>query len=140
MSWQAGQRIYDWPDGPRVQSSVGEPLIFGILNVTPDSFSDGGDFLDPGVAIQHALAMVEAGADIIDIGGESTRPGAAPVGADEELSRVLPVIKGLTELCEVAVSIDTMKASVARAAINACLLYTSPSPRDKRQSRMPSSA
>ena len=74
MIWQAGQRIYDWPDDPRVQTSVGEPLIFGILNVTPDSFSDGGDFVDPGVAIQHALAMVEAGADIIDIGGESTAP------------------------------------------------------------------
>ncbi len=90
----------------------------GILNVTPDSFSDGGAFLEPGAAIDHGLALVAAGAAVIDIGGESTRPGACAVDADEELRRVLPVVRALVEQCAVPVSIDTTKASVARAALD----------------------
>ena len=86
----------------------------GILNVTPDSFSDGGKFLDPDIAVQHALQMVTAGADIIDLGGESTRPGAASVSVDEELGRVVPVIKRLREVSGVAISIDTSKSEVMR--------------------------
>ncbi len=92
----------------------------GIVNVTPDSFSDGGSFLDPDAAIEHARELVGEGADILDIGGESTRPGAEPVGADEELRRVLPVLEGIAEAgVDAQVSIDTSKASVARAAIAA---------------------
>ena len=97
----------EWSDNPSLHASISKTLIFGILNVTPDSFSDGGTFVEPEVAVQHALAMVQAGADIIDIGGESTRPGAQPVGVDEEISRVLPVIKGLRDASRVAISIDT---------------------------------
>ena len=91
----------------------------GILNVTPDSFSDGGRFAIPERAIDQALAMVEAGADIVDIGGESTRPGAAAVPPDEELARVLPVIEQLAARSEVTLSIDTMKARVAECALAA---------------------
>ena len=88
----------------------------GIVNVTPDSFSDGGQFLDPGHAIEHAHRLVEEGADILDIGGESTRPGARPVPADEELARVLPVLRAAREL-PVPVSIDTLKPEVMRVAL-----------------------
>jgi dihydropteroate synthase len=88
----------------------------GVLNVTPDSFSDGGKFLDLAAAVAHAHAMAQAGADIIDVGGESTRPGARPVGAEEELRRVLPVIERLRGL---TVSIDTTKAVVAAQAVAA---------------------
>lgn len=88
----------------------------GILNVTPDSFSDGGLFFDPGVAIAHAEAMVSEGADLIDVGGESTRPGAPPVDADEELRRTIPVVHALASR-GIAVSIDTSKSKVARAAL-----------------------
>ena len=94
-------------------------LVMGILNVTPDSFSDGGRYLDPSAARARALAMVAEGADLIDIGGESTRPGAAPVAADEELRRVLPVITLLAPLLPVPLSIDTSKAVVAREALAA---------------------
>ncbi len=93
--------------------------IMGVLNVTPDSFSDGGRFVDPDRACAHALAMVAEGADIVDIGGESTRPGAAPVPADEELARVLPVIERLRAASDVLISIDTSKAAVAAAALDA---------------------
>lgn len=92
-------------------------LVMGILNVTPDSFSDGGQFVDLDQAVAHARAMVEAGADVIDIGGESTRPGFEPVGAAEELDRVLPVIRALTKHLDVPISIDTYKAEVADRAI-----------------------
>lgn len=96
------------------------PLVMGILNATPDSFSDGGTHYDPQHAINRGLEMVKAGTAILDIGGESTRPYSDPVGAEEELRRVLPVIQGLVAaLPEVIVSIDTSKASVARAAIQA---------------------
>lgn len=94
-------------------------LIMGIVNVTPDSFSDGGKFLDPAKAIQHALDLVKQGADILDIGGESTRPNAAPVSEEEENRRVLPVIETLSKQVEVPISIDTMKPAVARAALRA---------------------
>ncbi len=91
----------------------------GILNVTPDSFADGGRHHDPGRAIDVGLRMVADGADLLDIGGESTRPGAATVDADEELRRVLPVIDGLARQTAVPLSIDTYKASVAQAALDA---------------------
>ena len=91
----------------------------GILNVTPDSFSDGGQYVDVDAALRHATGMVQAGADIIDVGGESTRPGATPVSMEEELRRVIPVIKRLREVIDVAISIDTYKAEVAKEAIKA---------------------
>jgi dihydropteroate synthase len=94
------------------------PAVMGILNVTPDSFSDGGRFLDPDRAVDHALLMEAAGAAIIDIGGESTRPGAAAVSVDVELDRVLPVIVALRDQLKVAISIDTRKAVVASAALD----------------------
>jgi dihydropteroate synthase len=94
-------------------------LIMGIVNITPDSFSDGGKFLDADAAVAHALKLVEQGAEILDIGGESTRPGAKPVSEAEELRRVLPVIKKLAAKVNIPLSIDTMKAAVARAALDA---------------------
>lgn len=93
--------------------------VMGVVNVTPDSFSDGGSFADPQAAITHGCALAEAGAAILDIGGESTRPGAPPVDTDEELRRVLPVVRALVAETGVPVSIDTMKAAVARAALDA---------------------
>jgi dihydropteroate synthase len=95
------------------------PAVMGIVNVTPDSFSDGGRFLDADAAIAHGVALAAQGADVLDVGGESTRPGAAPVAADEELTRVVPVIEGLTSAASVPVSVDTTKAGVARAALEA---------------------
>lgn len=94
------------------------PLLMGIVNVTPDSFSDGGRFLDPSSAVQHGLRLVEEGADLLDIGGESTRPGAAPVSVQEEMDRVLPVIEGLRG-GGVMISIDTRHAATMRAALAA---------------------
>src|SRR5687767_13317857 len=94
-------------------------LVMGVVNVTPDSFSDGGRFLDPGAAVEHGLKLVSEGADIIDIGGESTRPNATPVSEHEELQRVLPVIGELKRRTEALISIDTMKPRVARAAVAA---------------------
>lgn len=97
-------------------------LIMGIVNVTPDSFSDGGKFLNTKAAIDHALQLVEQGVEILDIGGESTRPGATPVDEKEECRRVVPVIQNLTKILpagKVAISIDTMKPGVARAALEA---------------------
>jgi dihydropteroate synthase len=91
----------------------------GIINVTPDSFSDGGQFLDPAAAADRAFQLAEQGAEIIDIGGESTRPGASPVPEAEELRRVLPVLNRLAGLFKTPVSIDTMKPAVARAALDA---------------------
>ncbi len=96
--------------------SLDRPLVMGIVNVTPDSFSDGGRLGDAQVAIQHALKLQEAGADILDVGGESTRPGAAAVPLDEEMRRVLPVIEALASRGFV-VSVDTMKPEVMRAAL-----------------------
>lgn len=93
------------------------PLVMGVLNVTPDSFSDGGRFLDPARAVDRGLAMVAEGADVIDVGGESTRPGAQPVDEAEERRRIVPVVSALAS--HVRVSIDTTKASVAVAALEA---------------------
>jgi len=94
-------------------------LVMGIVNVTPDSFSDGGRFLDAQAAVAHALRLVEQGAEIIDVGGESTRPGALPVGEAEERRRVIPVIERLAGQVKVPISIDTVKPGVARAALDA---------------------
>lgn len=94
-------------------------IIMGVLNITPDSFSDGGKFLSPVVALKHALRMVDDGADIIDIGGESSRPGSDPVDMEEELRRVLPVIELLSTLDRALISIDTHKAAVAEKALKA---------------------
>jgi len=93
--------------------------VMGVLNVTPDSFSDGGVFFDPSRAVERAVEMVEEGADIIDVGGESTRPGADPVPLEEELRRVLPVIEALVDKIEVPISVDTYKSQVAKRALEA---------------------
>ncbi|MBT9612523.1 MAG: dihydropteroate synthase [Burkholderiales bacterium] len=102
----------------RFTYSLSRPLIMGIVNVTPDSFSDGGQFYSAQQAIEHGFALIEAGADMLDIGGESTRPGAIPVTEKAELARVLPVLEGLRER-NVALSIDTQKTAVMRAALAA---------------------
>lgn len=94
------------------------PVVMGILNVTPDSFSDGGQFLDVERAVARAEEMVSEGAELIDVGGESTRPGAVPLGESEELRRVLPVVRRLCSRVAVAVSVDTRKAAVARAVLD----------------------
>jgi dihydropteroate synthase len=91
----------------------------GVVNVTPDSFSDGGQFLDPQRAIEHGLELESQGAHILDVGGESTRPGSDPVSVDEELRRTIPVVEGLAKRAKVPVSIDTTKSAVARAALDA---------------------
>jgi len=105
----------------RIHAAIadGRTLVMGILNVTPDSFSDGGRFDAPERALAHAREMLAEGADIIDIGGESTRPGAEPVDADAEIARVVPVIEAITAELDVPVSIDTMKPEVMRAAVAA---------------------
>lgn len=110
MIWRTSRRVFDLTD---------RGVIMGVINVTPDSFSDGGNFHRAESAIEHALRLAEEGAEILDIGGESTRPGAAPVSAEEELDRVLPVIEGLAGKTNAALSIDTSKAAVARAAVAA---------------------
>ena len=93
------------------------PLVMGILNVTPDSFSDGGRYMERERAIEHAREMVAQGADIIDVGGESTRPGAHPVSLKEEVDRVVPVVEALSRKLEVPISVDTYKAPVAKMAL-----------------------
>src|SRR3954454_10736381 len=95
----------------------------GVLNVTPDSFSDGGAFLEPRAALAHAKRMVADGADLVDVGGESTRPGAEPVGLAEELRRTVPVVEALGATAAVPISIDTHKAPVVRAAIAAGAVF-----------------
>ncbi|HTU19061.1 MAG TPA: dihydropteroate synthase [Gemmataceae bacterium] len=110
LTWQLRDRILT-PGAP--------PLILGIVNVTPDSFSDGGRFLDTDAAVTHALHLVEEGADLLDIGGESTRPGSQPVALEDELSRVLPVVRRLAVQTAVPLSVDTNKAEVARQALEA---------------------
>jgi len=108
-----------WRTGTK-NISLARPVIIGILNTTPDSFSDGGRSFSEDDAVAHALRLVNEGADALDIGGESTRPGAEPVHAEEELRRVIPVIEGVRrELPEVPISVDTVKASVAQAALDA---------------------
>ena len=109
------ENYYTWQCGEHEISLV-RPRIMGILNVTPDSFSDGGEFSDPQVAIQHGLDMLDAGADIIDVGGESTRPGHTPISAEEEAKRVVPVVRALAEAGAV-VSIDTRHAPTAKICV-----------------------
>jgi dihydropteroate synthase len=108
--WRIGDRRFDVSQ---------HALIMGVLNVTPDSFSDGGEFFTPHRAIERGVVMAAEGAHIIDVGGESTRPGSEPVAADEELRRVIPVIEKLRQKIDLPISIDTSKAEVARAAIEA---------------------
>src|SRR5947207_9889394 len=108
--WKIGKRVFD-------VSCHG--LIMGVLNVTPDSFSDGGEFLTADKATERGLQMAAEGAQIIDVGGESTHPGTEPVPLEEELGRVIPVIENLRRKLDVPISIDTSKADVARAAIQA---------------------
>ncbi|HEX7768753.1 MAG TPA: dihydropteroate synthase, partial [Dokdonella sp.] len=91
---------------------LGRPCIAGIVNVTADSFSDGGRFLDPARAIEHGLRLVAEGADLLDIGGESTRPGSQAIAVEEEIARVVPVIEALAREVEVPISIDTSKPEV----------------------------
>lgn len=110
LKWKCRGRVFDIGD---------RPLVMGILNVTPDSFSDGGLAFDHSAALERGMRMAEEGADIIDVGGESTRPGAQEVGAAEEIRRVVPVIRDLCRGTGVSVSVDTTKADVARAAIEA---------------------
>jgi len=98
---------------------LSQPRIMGVLNCTPDSFSDGGLYLSPDAALTHAAAMIAAGADIIDVGGESTRPGAADVSVDDELQRVIPMVEALCGQFSVPVSVDTSKPEVMRAAVAA---------------------
>jgi dihydropteroate synthase len=100
----------------RFTLALDRPLVMGVVNVTPDSFYDGGRHADPAAAVAHARRLVEEGADLLDVGGESTRPGAAPVAADEELTRILPVLAGVADRA-VPVSVDTMKPEVMRAAL-----------------------
>ena len=107
------KQFNDWLSSDNKQS-----LIMGILNVTPDSFSDGGKYFKKNTAIDHALEMVKNGADIIDIGGESTRPFSEPVSLDEEISRVIPVIEGIREKSDVCISIDTTKSIVASESLH----------------------
>tara|TARA_Y100000813_G_scaffold198413_1_gene186481 strand:- start:3355 stop:4206 length:852 start_codon:yes stop_codon:yes gene_type:complete len=108
------ENLNDWLLSKKKQS-----LIMGILNITPDSFSDGGDFFEKNIAIDRALEMVEQGADIIDIGGESTRPFSDSVSLKEEISRVIPVIEGICKESDVCISIDTTKSKVASEALEA---------------------
>jgi len=103
-------------DFPAASNTFVSPRVMGILNVTPDSFSDGGRYLEVDRAIEHALQLVAEGADIIDVGGESTRPGARPVSFAEEIDRVAPVIAGIAQASSVVISIDTSKPEVMRAA------------------------
>jgi dihydropteroate synthase len=108
MIWQCRQQLWDLSH---------RPLVMGILNVTPDSFSDGGEYEDPSRAVERAMTMVHEGADIVDIGGESTRPGAPEVSQQEEMERVIPVLERLVSAGCSALSVDTRKVEVARAAV-----------------------
>jgi len=107
--------VLQWPRG-RLDFSAG-CLVMGVLNVTPDSFSDGGQFLNPDIAIEHGLRMVAQGAAAIDVGGESTRPGSKPVSPAEQIRRTVPVIGALAERIDIPISIDTADVEVARAAL-----------------------
>ncbi len=119
MGESAERPIGPWRCGAYRLNHRKRPLVMGILNVTPDSFSDGGDYLEVEAAVTHALQMAREGADIIDIGGESSRPGAVAISPEEEIHRVLPVIRALSGRLTVPISIDTTKASVARRAVDA---------------------
>jgi dihydropteroate synthase len=116
-SLNAGVFARTWRFGEQTWSLGRFPKLMGIVNVTPDSFSDGGQFLDCSAAVEHALRLVAEGADILDIGGESTRPGATPVNVEDELQRVVPVVRELAQRTRVPISIDTTKAEVARRCL-----------------------
>ena len=110
MRWTACDSVFNFP----------RPMVvMGVVNTTPDSFSDGGHFLDNDMATDHGLRLADEGAEIIDIGGESTRPGSEPVSVKEEMRRVLPVIERLAKRCEAVISIDTQKPAVAKAGLDA---------------------
>lgn len=111
--------VLNWNLGSRTLCRGRLPLLMGILNTTPDSFSDGGKFLPADLAVEHGLQLVSDGADILDVGGESTRPGSQPVSTEEELRRTIPVIERLAKQITVPISIDTTKSEVARHAIDA---------------------
>src|ERR1700730_18677893 len=111
--------MHEWHLSDRVLPIGGRPLIMGIVNVTPDSFSDGGRYSTPEAAVAHGLELVQQGADLLDVGGESTRPGAIPVPEAEELRRVVPVVRLLAAQTSVPLSVDTYKAGVAQAALDA---------------------
>lgn len=106
------------PDGRKLALGA-RPLLMGVVNVTPDSFSDGGLFADPAIAVAHGLTLAQQGADIVDVGGESTRPDHARLDAESELARVMPVIAGIAAASDIPISIDTYKAQVAEAALQA---------------------
>lgn len=108
-----------WRFGKHALDLSARGLVVGIVNVTPDSFSDGGSFADSAQAVAHGLRLAGEGADVLDVGGESTRPGALPVGGEEEARRVVPVIRGLRARCSLPISVDTSKAAVAEAALAA---------------------
>src|SRR4051812_46988644 len=110
LAWQLRDRALDL---------TFRPLVMGIVNVTPDSFSDGGQFASPDAAVAHGLELVRQGADLLDIGGESSRPGAQPIPLDEELRRVVPVVRLLAAHTSVPLSVDTCKAAVAHEALAA---------------------
>jgi len=111
--------LHEWAFANQTWQLGKTPKLMGIVNVTPDSFSDGGSWLAKDAAVEHALELVKQGADILDIGGESTRPGAEPVPVEEELRRVIPVIEALSRQTSVPISIDTMKAQVAKESLEA---------------------
>ena len=113
------QSTYIWRAGPHGLDCRARTLVMGIVNVTPDSFSDGGRFFDPEMAVSRGIEMVRDGADIIDIGGESTRPGSDPVSIEDERDRVVPVIKRLAAEVQAPISVDTRKHQVAKAAVDA---------------------
>jgi dihydropteroate synthase len=117
MKRSCSEDIIEWPAG-RLDFSAG-CVVMGVLNVTPDSFSDGGEFFDTNEAIEHGLKMAAEGAAIIDVGGESTRPGSASVSAEEQIRRVMPVIEALAKKVDVPISIDTTNYEVAKAALDA---------------------
>src|SRR5579883_1095509 len=110
---------FTWRLRDRALTPGRPPLVLGIVNVTPDSFSDGGRYIDPGAAAEHGLRLVDEGADLLDVGGESSRPGAEPVPEAEELRRVVPVVEALAAKVNVPISVDTYKSAVARAALAA---------------------
>jgi dihydropteroate synthase len=117
MAKVSAKNVVEWPRG-RLDFSAG-CVVMGVLNVTPDSFSDGGQFFDTDKALEHGVKMAAEGAAIIDIGAESTRPTSAPVSVDEQIKRVIPVIRGLREKIDVPISIDTYNVEVALAALEA---------------------
>ena len=119
MSYIRGQQL----SGRDCQLDLTQPCIMGVLNITPNSFSDGGQYLNTEMAVQQGLVMQQEGAAILDIGGESTKPGSFPVSAEEELARVIPVIEGLRQKTDLPLSIDTSKALVAQQAIAAGANY-----------------